>query len=305
MGLRWSSFLHCTDEISRRVRRCDARTSRRVRRAHGTGHADRGSSQFRHSPPLAPASSISTASMPDCTPPVPITGTFGSARVTSCTARQRDRFDRGSGQAAASPTEDRPASLRVDQQAHHGVHEGEPGCAGIDRSACAISVRSVTFGDNFANTGNPSPTWTTARTALAVASGSCENISERCCRFGQLTFTSIATRSSSAGRSSSAAPANSSTVCPQIDAMTRAPTARSPGRSCSIHAATPGTLQADRVEHPRRGHVQPWRGLPLPLGDRHRLGGDRAEQPRVAQSRDLGAVPVRARRGDDRVRQLQ
>ena len=72
---------------SRTVRHRDACTTRRARRARGTargiaevGGADRD--------PLAPASSISTASTPVCTPPVPMMGTSGT-RARPCAPRAR------------------------------------------------------------------------------------------------------------------------------------------------------------------------------------------------------------------------
>jgi len=46
--------------------------------------------------------------------------------------------------------------------------------------------------------GKPVSARTTARITSAVASGSCANISERRCRFGQLTLTSRAISSSRA-----------------------------------------------------------------------------------------------------------
>ena len=81
---------------------------------------------------LAPASNISTASTPDCTPPVPITGTSGKRTRDVVHRAQRDRLDRGTGEPAASTAEDRPAGLGVDEQAQNGVHEREAGRAGFD-----------------------------------------------------------------------------------------------------------------------------------------------------------------------------
>ena len=66
------------------------------------------------------------------------------------------------------------------------------------------------------------------------------------------------------------------------------------------------TGQPDRVDHPaarRLGDAQ--RRVARPREDRDRLRRDRAEAARVAERRDLGAVPERSRRGDDRIRQPQ
>jgi hypothetical protein len=98
------------------------RTSRAARRARGRARVGRGSSRCRPRP-RSPASSISTASTPVCTPPVPITGTPG-ARRDVCTARTR-RLDRRTGEAAPPPpSTGRRVSASI--QTHHGVHEGSP-----------------------------------------------------------------------------------------------------------------------------------------------------------------------------------
>ncbi len=129
-------------------------------------------------------------------------------------------------------------------------------------AARAIAVRSVTFGESFARTGRSRPASTTAPIAAAVASGWWAKICSRAWWFGQLTFTSIATSPSRAGSSNFAARPKSSTVVPHTDAITRAPAARSAGRSSAIHAVTPGPCSPTAFNMPAAVMCSRGAGLP-------------------------------------------
>ena len=172
-------------------------------------------------------------------------------------------------------------------------------------AARAIAVRSVTFGESFARTGRSRPASTTAPIAAAVASGSWAKICSRAWWFGQLTFTSIATRSSRAGSSNFAARPKSSTVVPHTDAITRAPAARSAGRSCAIHAVTPGPCSPTAFNMPAAVMCSRGAGLPGHGSADSDLAVIAPSRARVAELRHLRAVPVGARRGHDRVRQRE
>ena len=96
-------------------------------------------------------------------------------------------------------------------------------------AARAIIVRSVTFGESFANTGSVVAAATAAIDGAGGVGIVGEDLRTRACRFGQLTFTSIATRSSRAGTSNSAARVEVFDGLPHTDAITRAPVARERG----------------------------------------------------------------------------
>ena len=102
---------------------------------------------------------------------------------------------------------------------------------------------SVTFGDSFANTGSASPSAsTTASDRRARRVGRVrEHVADAPRRSGTTgSPRPRSTRSRDGFRAAAAAAAYSSTLRPQIDAITRAPRASSAGRSCAIHASTPG-----------------------------------------------------------------
>ena len=83
---------------------------------------------------LAPASNISTASTPVCTPPVPITGTSGSARVTVCTTRNATGLIAGpDSPPPPPPSTGRRVSASITER-EDGVHQGEAVGTGVDRS---------------------------------------------------------------------------------------------------------------------------------------------------------------------------
>ena len=144
---RWSrgssSRLHplLFSALQRPVRSRDARdvvTRAPVASSSRTRYGARGSRKVAVPTPtaLAPASSISTASTPDCTPPVPMTGTPGSARVTSCTARSATGLIARTREPAATPAEHRAPGLGVDRQTRARVFTRvSPSAPGVDRGA--------------------------------------------------------------------------------------------------------------------------------------------------------------------------
>ena len=235
-----------------RARRRDARTSRRARRARGTARADRGSSRCRHATALAPASSISTASTPVCTPPVPITGTSGSARVTSCTARNATGLIAGPDRPPPPPPRTGRRVSASTSRPEQGVHEREPGGAGVDRRARDRGEIGHVRRQLREHGQRRAPRRRPPATTLAVASGSCANICRRVAGSGS----SRSPRSRRGRRPrAGAARSRSRSRRPCAPTPTRSharPTARSAGRSCSIHAVDARALQADRVEHPGR-----------------------------------------------------
>ena len=132
-------------------------------------------------------------------------------------------------------------------------------------AARAIIVRSVTFGDSLANTGQLERRATDGR---ARRSRSRRDRARRspidAWRFGQLTFTSIATRSSRAGEHLGGARRSRRPCVPTPTRSRARRRAQSAGRSCVDPRGDARTLETDRVDHPRRGHVQPRRGLARP-----------------------------------------
>ena len=98
--------------------------------------------------------------------------------------------------------------------------------------------------------------------APAVAVAEWANIVDRSSRFGQLTLTSTATSSSRAGVRSFAARPNSSVDRPHTDAMTRAPRARSAGRSWSTQCSTPGPCRPTALSMPAAVMCSRGAGLP-------------------------------------------
>ena len=206
-------------------------------------------------------------------------GIPGWARDTSQTARERDRFDRRARHTAAARAETRRARRRVDRQTHHRVDQREPGRARVERRARDLDE----IGD-------------VRRQLREHRRRASERVDDRVRRFpGRLGRVrehvgarfDVGTREihldrddAVARRPSTRAPrlSKSATVRPQIDAMTRAPRASSAGRSCAIHASTPGPGKPDRVDHPAAGRFRDaQRRIAFRREDRDRLRRHRAD----------------------------
>ena len=226
----------------------------------------------------APASSISTASSPVLTPPVPMIGDPGMRARDLPHRAQRDRFDRRTRDPAAARAEARRARRRVDTRPITVLTSVRP-VAPASSAAPAIATRSVTFGDSFANTGAAPPSAsTTACVASRVVSGACANTWARASTFGHERLTSTATTRSATSFNARAAASKSATVRPQIDAMTRAPRASSAGRSSRDPRVDARTGQPDRVDHPAARRLRDaQRRVALRREHRDRLRGHRAD----------------------------
>ena len=137
----------------------------------------------------APASSSSTPSRPDITPPTPTIGTSGKAARHSHTART----DTGWTALPDSPPPPPPSTGRPDS-----VSRARPRSVLTNVSASAppasapeaISTMSGTFGLSLAHRGKPQAV---AAITRAVASAEWANMRDRSSTLGQLTLTSSAT----------------------------------------------------------------------------------------------------------------
>src|SRR5207244_1340615 len=120
-----------------------ARSSSRIR------NVARGSANVAVPTPTAcaPASIISAASSPLATPPVPITGTAGSARVTSWTARNAIGLI-GGPLTPPPPAPRRGARVSASITRPITVLTSVSPVAPASRAAVAIATMSVTFGES-------------------------------------------------------------------------------------------------------------------------------------------------------------
>ena len=254
---------------------------------------------------LAPASSISTASSPVVTPPVPMIGTPGNALATSCTARNATGLIAGPERPPPPRAEDGPAVVDVDDEAEHRVHEREPGGAGRRARRRAISRRSVTLGDSLAKTGRPSSASTAARTASAVAPGRVREharpVLEVRAAHVHLERDEVVAATSQHRRGASRT-RRPCVPTPTRSRARRAPRARA-GRA-SIQCSTPGPCRPTALSIPAAdvgAGAAP--GCPP---TRRRASDFTVTAPSRAgshEARDLVAVAERARRRDDRVRE--
>ena len=177
--------------VARTTRASSSRIAqRRARVEEGRGaDADRASRRRAASRPRR---------RPSATPPVPMIGTPGCARVHVVHRAQRDRLDRRARQAAAASAEHRAAGARRRRAAPRTVFTSVSPVAPASSAAPAIvgevgDVRATSF----ANTGQRrGRRRRTARDDVAGRAGVVgEHRRRRAARFGQLRLTSTATSS--------------------------------------------------------------------------------------------------------------
>ena len=75
------------------------------------------------------------------TPPMPTSGTPGSASATSATMPQRDRLDRRPAQTARPVAEEGPQSVTVEHHGAEGVDERQAVGARLDGSGAPPGAR--------------------------------------------------------------------------------------------------------------------------------------------------------------------
>ena len=252
----------------------------------------------------APARSISAASSPLVTPPVPMIGTVGWAAATSHTARSASALI-GGPLSPPPPAPSRLVRVRASIRRPIAVLTSVKPSAPASIAAPAIATRSVTLGDNFAKTRVlASRASTTACTTSRVAVVECANTSR--------ALLDVRAREVDLDRDD---PVGDRLARPRRRLeLVDAPTPDRHDHACSGRLERGQVArdpfvdaragQADGVQHAaarRLGDAQ--RRVALRREHGHGLRRHRAEPRRRAQPRQLRAVPERARRGNDRIRQ--
>ena len=251
---------------------------------------------------LAPARISSAASPPVAMPPTPTIVRSGSAACTSWTARTAIGWMAGPERPPPrEPDPSRYDPVSGSMARPRTVLTSVTASAPPARAASAMGTRSVTFGLSLAQRGRPHRA--VASMASCVAAAEWANRSRAASVLGQERFTSTATTDAGASASKAAAASYSAMVRPQIEATIRAPVAASGGRSCAIHASTPGPCRPTLLIIPATVSCTRSAGLPSHGRGGQRLDHDGAEGSEVHVRSQLGAVAGRARRGHDRVRE--